>query len=158
MLFRSGNRLLLDQALAGVAGRPQSIYEAQHVTNLGDDDRARKTYERALAIRERVDGESPVLILTLNNMADGMIRAKNPSGALVYAGRAATLAAKLLGRSNPVHHAVATTHAEALVASQGFHGHCLMLSDFEALCRVVWIFGNIRRFNPQAGVLREYDD
>ena len=28
----SGNRLLLDQALANVAGRPQSIYEAQHVT------------------------------------------------------------------------------------------------------------------------------
>ena len=28
----SGNRLLLDQALAGVAGRPQAIYEAQHVT------------------------------------------------------------------------------------------------------------------------------
>jgi DNA-binding transcriptional LysR family regulator len=30
----SGNRLLLDQALAGVAGRPESIYEAQHVTTL----------------------------------------------------------------------------------------------------------------------------
>jgi len=28
----SGNRVLLDQALAGVAGRPQPIYEAQHVT------------------------------------------------------------------------------------------------------------------------------
>lgn len=28
----SGNRLLLDQALAGVAGRPQGIYETQHVT------------------------------------------------------------------------------------------------------------------------------
>jgi hypothetical protein len=28
----SGNRLLMDQALAGVAGRPQSIYETQHVT------------------------------------------------------------------------------------------------------------------------------
>ena len=41
----------------------------------------------------------------------------------------------------------------------GFHGHCLMLSDFGALCRVVWIFGNIRRFNPHPGVvLREYDD
>lgn len=31
---RSGNRLLLDQALAGVAGRPQSIYETQHVTTM----------------------------------------------------------------------------------------------------------------------------
>lgn len=30
----SGNRLLLDQALAGVPGRPQSIYEAQHVTTM----------------------------------------------------------------------------------------------------------------------------
>ena len=30
----SGNRLLLDQALAGLKGRPQSIYEAQHVTTL----------------------------------------------------------------------------------------------------------------------------
>jgi DNA-binding transcriptional LysR family regulator len=30
----SGNRLLLDQALAHVAGRPQSSYEAQHVTTL----------------------------------------------------------------------------------------------------------------------------
>ena len=30
----SGNRLLIDQALAGVAGRPQSLYEAQHVTTL----------------------------------------------------------------------------------------------------------------------------
>ena len=30
----SGNRLLLDQALAHVPGRPQSIYEAQHVTTL----------------------------------------------------------------------------------------------------------------------------
>lgn len=28
----SGNRVLLDQAQAGVAGRPQAIYEAQHVT------------------------------------------------------------------------------------------------------------------------------
>jgi DNA-binding transcriptional LysR family regulator len=28
----SGNRVLLDQALAGLAGRPQAIYEAQHVT------------------------------------------------------------------------------------------------------------------------------
>ena len=30
----SGNRLLLDQALAGVDGRPQAIYEAQHVTTM----------------------------------------------------------------------------------------------------------------------------
>jgi DNA-binding transcriptional LysR family regulator len=30
----SGNRLLLDQALAGVAQRPQALYEAQHVTTL----------------------------------------------------------------------------------------------------------------------------
>ena len=30
----SGNRLLLDQALAGVANRPQAIYETQHVTTL----------------------------------------------------------------------------------------------------------------------------
>jgi DNA-binding transcriptional LysR family regulator len=30
----SGNRLLIDQALAGVPGRPQSLYEAQHVTTL----------------------------------------------------------------------------------------------------------------------------
>lgn len=30
----SGNRLLLDQALSRVAGRPQPVYEAQHVTTL----------------------------------------------------------------------------------------------------------------------------
>ena len=30
----SGNRLLLDQALAGLPGRPQAIYEAQHVTTM----------------------------------------------------------------------------------------------------------------------------
>lgn len=30
----SGNRLLIDQALAGLAQRPQSIFEAQHVTTL----------------------------------------------------------------------------------------------------------------------------
>jgi DNA-binding transcriptional LysR family regulator len=30
----SGNRLLLDQALAGVAGRPEAIYETQHVTTM----------------------------------------------------------------------------------------------------------------------------
>lgn len=30
----SGNRLLIDQALAGVAGRPEAVYEAQHVTTL----------------------------------------------------------------------------------------------------------------------------
>ena len=30
----SGNRLLIDQALAGLVGRPQSLYEAQHVTTL----------------------------------------------------------------------------------------------------------------------------
>jgi len=30
----SGNRLLLDQALAGLPGRPESVYEAQHVTTL----------------------------------------------------------------------------------------------------------------------------
>jgi DNA-binding transcriptional LysR family regulator len=31
---RSGNRVLLDQALAGVHGRPQSIYETEHVTTM----------------------------------------------------------------------------------------------------------------------------
>ena len=30
----SGNRVLLDQALAGVAGRPHAIYETQHVTTM----------------------------------------------------------------------------------------------------------------------------
>ena len=30
----SGNRLLLDQALVGVPGLPQSIYETQHVTTM----------------------------------------------------------------------------------------------------------------------------
>jgi len=30
----SGNRLLLDQALSGLPGRPQSIYETQHVTTM----------------------------------------------------------------------------------------------------------------------------
>ena len=30
----SGNRVLLDQALAGVADRPQAIYETQHVTTM----------------------------------------------------------------------------------------------------------------------------
>jgi DNA-binding transcriptional LysR family regulator len=30
----SGNRLLLDQALANLPGRPQSIYETQHVTTM----------------------------------------------------------------------------------------------------------------------------
>ncbi|MBK6869440.1 MAG: LysR family transcriptional regulator [Burkholderiales bacterium] len=30
----SGNRLLLDQALAGLPGRPQSIYETRHVTTM----------------------------------------------------------------------------------------------------------------------------
>ena len=30
----SGNRLLIDQALAGVPGRPQSLYEARHVTTM----------------------------------------------------------------------------------------------------------------------------
>jgi DNA-binding transcriptional LysR family regulator len=30
----SGNRLLLDQALSGLEGRPQPIYEAQHVTTM----------------------------------------------------------------------------------------------------------------------------
>jgi DNA-binding transcriptional LysR family regulator len=30
----SGNRLLLDQALSGVKGQPQSIYETQHVTTM----------------------------------------------------------------------------------------------------------------------------
>ncbi|MBW8844251.1 MAG: hypothetical protein JF607_04680 [Burkholderiales bacterium] len=30
----SGNRLLLDQALAGVSGRPDSIYETEHVTTM----------------------------------------------------------------------------------------------------------------------------
>src|ERR1043166_3908934 len=31
---RSGNRVLLDQALAGVPGWPQSIYETEHVTTM----------------------------------------------------------------------------------------------------------------------------
>ncbi len=30
----SGNRLLIDQALAGVAGLPQAVYEAEHVTTM----------------------------------------------------------------------------------------------------------------------------
>ncbi|GHC84308.1 LysR family transcriptional regulator [Pseudorhodoferax aquiterrae] len=30
----SGNRLLLDQALAGLPGRPEAVYEAQHVTTM----------------------------------------------------------------------------------------------------------------------------
>jgi DNA-binding transcriptional LysR family regulator len=31
---RSGNRLLVDQALAGVAVRPQAVFEADHVSTL----------------------------------------------------------------------------------------------------------------------------
>ena len=55
--------------------------------------------------------------------------------------------------------AIKSTKTQYIHAFSGFHGHCLMLSDFGALCRVLWIFGNILRFNPHAGVvLREYDD
>ncbi|MFN0248382.1 MAG: protein kinase domain-containing protein [Kofleriaceae bacterium] len=87
-------------------------------TAAGDDARARSAYERALAIRERTDGQGAMLILTLNNMADGMIRSKNVAGALIYADRAAALAEKLLGHANPVYHAVASTRAEALLANR----------------------------------------
>ncbi|MDB4958911.1 MAG: serine/threonine kinase family protein [Myxococcales bacterium] len=82
------------------------------------DPRARKTYERAIEIREKIEGpQSPMLISTLNNMADGMIKSGDTAGALVYLDRAKQLAKTRLGEANPLYHAVATTHAEALAAA-----------------------------------------
>ena len=49
-------------------------------------------------------------------------------------------------------------HALATAIARRFHGHYLILSDFGALCRVVWILWNIRRFDPHAGIVfREYE-
>ena len=59
----------------------------------------------------------------------------------------------------PKHYITSKLNMKAQLAFSGFYGHCPMSSDFGAICRVVWIFGNIRRFNPHAGVvLKEYDD
>jgi len=83
----------------------------------GDTAKARAAYERALAIRERADGPNPMLILTLNNMSDGLIKSGDAAGALMYTDRAKHLAETLLGRDNALYHAVATTRAEALAAA-----------------------------------------
>jgi tetratricopeptide (TPR) repeat protein len=87
-------------------------------SHTGQPDKARAAYERALAIREKLDGTGPMFMLTLNNMADGLIRTGNAPAALIHAERAKELAVAQLGKASPIYHAVATTHAEALAANR----------------------------------------
>src|SRR5262249_51325534 len=67
----------------------------------GQPDKARAAYERSLAIREKAEGTGPVFVLTLNNMADGLIKGGDTAGALIHADRAKQLANQQLGRSSP---------------------------------------------------------
>jgi tetratricopeptide (TPR) repeat protein/predicted Ser/Thr protein kinase len=84
----------------------------------GQPDKAHAAYDRALAIREKVEGTGPMFMLTLNNMADGLMRTGNPAAALIHAERAKQLAIAQLNKKAPMYHAVATTHAEALAANR----------------------------------------
>ncbi len=58
-----------------------------------------------------------MLILTLNNMADAMTKAKDHKNALHYVERGRLLAEQVLGNAAPMYHAISTTHAEALYAT-----------------------------------------
>jgi tetratricopeptide (TPR) repeat protein len=58
-----------------------------------------------------------MMILALNNMADGLIKAGDFVGALSVLDRGTALAEKYLGTANPLYHNIATTRAEALSAA-----------------------------------------
>ncbi len=84
----------------------------------GEVAKARGLYERALSIQESHFGpNSPLLIITLNNFADMLLRSKG-QGALAkqYVDRALAIATRTIGRGHPMYHTIATTAGEAMAA------------------------------------------
>jgi tetratricopeptide (TPR) repeat protein/tRNA A-37 threonylcarbamoyl transferase component Bud32 len=85
------------------------------------DPRARSTLERALAIRERVYGKnSPLLVPSLNNLADALVRTGDAASALAPIERAVQLAKIAPGEQDPDYHVVVTTRGEVLTAMQRY--------------------------------------
>lgn len=116
----------LERALAlreGSVGRDHADV-ALILSNLGvsyrhlRDPRARKTFERALAIREKTYGvASPMLEATLDNFAEDLQQDGDPGGAIAMYDRALRIAKILPGTGHASYHTIATDRAEALVAA-----------------------------------------
>ncbi len=87
----------------------------QHV---GEAAKATAAYQRALAIREHTFGAtSPVLIATLNNMADLARDTNDLAVALTLAERARAIAEIAPGKMHPLYHTVVTTVGEIQLAA-----------------------------------------
>jgi tetratricopeptide (TPR) repeat protein len=85
------------------------------------DPRARPTFERALALREKLYGKnSPILVPTLDNYGDYLRQEGDIAGALADMERALRLATVFPGKDSPTYHQVATDYAETLTAARRF--------------------------------------
>jgi tetratricopeptide (TPR) repeat protein len=81
------------------------------------DKRARPTFDRALALREKLFGKnSPLLVPTLDNFAALLKQEGDLAGALALLERAKKMAALLPGKEHPAYHTVASDHAAVLVS------------------------------------------
>jgi len=106
---------------------PEHLEVAVILSNLGvayahaDPKKSRPAYERALAIREKLFGpNNPMLLATLNNMADSMVRHGDASNALVVIERAKVIADKAPGPGHPTYQTIETTRGEVLAALDRF--------------------------------------
>jgi tetratricopeptide (TPR) repeat protein len=94
----------------------------------GARDKARAMYQRAIEIREQKLGkDNPMLIPTLNNLADMLRRNGDAAGARPYVERAIAIGEKSLGKAHPLLQQIETTYVEVLASD----GH---LADARTYC------------------------
>jgi tetratricopeptide (TPR) repeat protein len=85
------------------------------------DPKARATFDRALALREKLYGKnSPILVPTLDNYGDYLRQQGDLAGALADMERAVKLSTVFPGKDHPTYQQVATDYAETLTAAQRF--------------------------------------
>ncbi|MFT3697226.1 MAG: tetratricopeptide repeat protein [Kofleriaceae bacterium] len=84
---------------------------------MGELDRARATFGKALALREKLFGAaSPVLVPTLDNYGVFLTQTDDPTKARAMLERALVLAEGIPGKDTPDYDVVATDRADAVVA------------------------------------------
>ncbi|HEY0253480.1 MAG TPA: serine/threonine-protein kinase [Kofleriaceae bacterium] len=84
---------------------------------MGELDRARTTFAKALALREKLFGAaSPVLVPTLDNYGVFLTQTDDPTKARAMLERGLALAAMIPGKDTPDYDVVATDRADAVVA------------------------------------------
>jgi hypothetical protein len=99
-----------------------------------DNKRAHEALDHALAIREKAYGKgSPLLVATLDNMADLYRQERNWQAALATIERAQLLAEILPGKQHPTWHQIATDHADVLVAAGRLKDAHVLLDDILVL-------------------------